>query len=76
MLGKRALVALVAALGLAASAIALGAAVQAAQDSQVSFRIIVVSSADRAAQVIERLKQGADFATLARTESLDPSAAR
>ncbi len=75
MLGKRVLGAL-AALGLAASAIALGAAVQAAQDSQVSFRIIVVSSADRAAQVIERLKQGADFATLARTESLDPSAAR
>ena len=67
------------ALGLAVWAIGLGAAAQVAQDPpnlQVSFRIIVVSSADRASQVIERLKQGADFATLARTESLDPSAAQ
>jgi len=79
MLGKRALGALVAALGLAVWAIGPGAAAQVAQDPpnlQVSFRIIVVSSADRASQVIERLKQGADFATLARTESLDPSAAQ
>ena len=41
---------------------------------QVSFRIIVVSSADRAAQIADRLKQGADFSTLAQAESLDPSA--
>jgi tetratricopeptide (TPR) repeat protein len=41
---------------------------------QVSFRIIVVSSADRASQIADRLKQGADFAALAQAESLDPSA--
>ena len=79
MRGKRALRALVAALGLAVWAIGLGAAAQLAQappNLQVSFRIIVVSSADRASRVIERLKQGADFAALARTESLDPSAAQ
>jgi|SRR4029434_49089 hypothetical protein len=45
-------------------------------DPQVSFRIIVVSSADRAAQVADRVRQGADFAALAQTESLDPSASR
>ena len=48
----------------------------APSDPHVSFRIIVVSSADRATQMAERVKQGADFATLARTESLDPSAAQ
>jgi tetratricopeptide (TPR) repeat protein len=48
---------------------------QAPAEAQVTFRIIVASSADRAEQVVERLKQGADFATLARSDSLDPSAA-
>src|SRR5262245_881 len=49
-------------------------AAQLQSADQVSFRIIVVSSADRAAQIVDRLKQGADFATLAQSESLDPSA--
>ena len=49
---------------------------QVASDPQVSFRIIVVSSADRATQLAEQVKQGADFEKLARTESLDPSAAQ
>src|SRR3970282_1543108 len=45
-------------------------------DAPVTFRIIVVSSEDRAGQVAERLRQGANFATLAQTESLDPSASQ
>ena len=43
---------------------------------EITFRIIVVSSAERAEQLLGRLKQGEDFARLAATESLDPSAAR
>lgn len=49
---------------------------QAPAAPPVTFRIIVVSSQDRAEQVAERLRQGADFAALAQTESLDPSAAQ
>ena len=45
-------------------------------DPQVTFRILVVSTVDRAEQLAARLKQGADFATLAQAESLDPSAVR
>jgi hypothetical protein len=64
--------------GLSALAWGRGAALQAppAADPRVTFRIIVVSSAERADQLIERLKRGEDFGALARTESLDPSAAR
>jgi tetratricopeptide (TPR) repeat protein len=61
-------------------ALGLGAAAQSTQtvtdDTQVTFRIIVVSSAERAEQLAVRGRQGEDFATLARAESLDPSAAR
>ena len=41
---------------------------------QIVFRLIIVSTADKAAQVLEQLKGGADFSKLAQTESLDPSA--
>jgi tetratricopeptide (TPR) repeat protein len=51
---------------------ALGLRAQA----EVAFRIIVVSSVERAEQLGERLRQGEDFGTLARAESIDPSAAR
>ncbi len=68
-------------LGLGVCALGLGAAVQSAQtgvvaDPQVTFRIIVVSSAERAEQLAVRGRQGEDFGALARAESLDPSAAR
>src|SRR6187551_854293 len=43
---------------------------------QIVFRLIVVSSAAKAAQVLEQLKSGADFSKLAQAESLDPSAAQ
>jgi tetratricopeptide (TPR) repeat protein len=67
-------------LSLGICALALGAAAQSSQnvsdDPEVTFRIIVVSSSERAGQLAVRVKQGEDFATLARAESLDPSAAR
>src|SRR4030095_983130 len=43
---------------------------------QILFRLIIVSTADKAAQVLEQLKGGADFSKLAQTESLDPSASQ
>jgi hypothetical protein len=42
----------------------------------IAFRILVVSSVDRAEQLAARIRRGEEFADLARTESLDPSAAR
>jgi tetratricopeptide (TPR) repeat protein len=45
-----------------------------AGDLQVTFRIIVVSSAERADQLVARLRQGENFAALAKEASLDPSA--
>ncbi len=61
-------------------ALGLGVAAQSAQtgsaDPQITFRIIVVSSAERAAQLAVRGRQGEDFGALARAESLDPSAAQ
>jgi hypothetical protein len=42
----------------------------------ITFRIIIVSSAARASQLAEQVKQGADFEKLAQAESLDPSAAQ
>ena len=43
---------------------------------QILFRLIIVSTADKAAQVLEQLKGGADFSKLAQAESLDPSASQ
>ncbi len=52
-------------------------AAQLTQNAEpITFRIIVVSSADRASQLAEQVKQGADFEKLAQAESLDPSAAQ
>ena len=65
------LVALVLAPGVVSSRRDLRA--QAAPD-QVTFRMIVVSSAGAAQQVLDRVRAGADFASLARTDSIDPSA--
>jgi len=52
----------------------------AAQLSQgaepITFRLIIVSSAERASQLLEQVKQGASFEKLAQAESLDPSAAQ
>jgi hypothetical protein len=47
-----------------------------APSSDVTFRLIVVSSHDRAEQIAARIRRGEDFATLARAESLDPSSSR
>ena len=44
--------------------------------ARISFRLIIVSTADKAAQVLEQLKNGADFSKLAQAESLDPSASQ
>ena len=41
---------------------------------QVSFRMIVVSSAEAAQRIVDRLRAGADVATVARSDSIDPSA--
>src|SRR5688500_10129966 len=49
-------------------------AAQAPATAEVTFRIVVVSSADRAERVLERLKTGGDFIAVAIAESLDPSA--
>jgi tetratricopeptide (TPR) repeat protein len=44
-------------------------------DERVTLRVIVVSTVDEAERVMARLRSGADFAALARAESLDPTAA-
>src|SRR2546423_6151604 len=44
-------------------------------DDPATLRMIVVSAADEAERLIARLEQGADFAALARAESIDPTAA-
>jgi len=41
---------------------------------EVTLRIIVVSSADEAERILERLKQGQDFAVLAKLKSIDSTA--
>ncbi len=68
------------AFGVAVCALGLTPSAQAPQpaqaDVQVTFRLIVVSTAERAEHVVARLKQGEDFAALARAESVDPSAAQ
>jgi len=79
MYGRRALGCGLCALALALFALSLDAAqsVQSgASDPPISFRLIIVSSAGKAAQVLEQLKNGADFSKLAQAESLDPSASQ
>ncbi len=43
-------------------------------NDHVTVRMIVVGSADEAAQVVQRLTNGADFAVLAKSLSIDPTA--
>jgi hypothetical protein len=70
------------ALLLAAAPLALGVIgrAQAPQPDpgggDVTFRLIVVSTPERAEELARRARQGEDFAALARSESLDPSASR
>jgi tetratricopeptide (TPR) repeat protein len=48
----------------------------AAKDSskEVALQVIVVSTPELASQVLEKLKAGSDFATLAKEKSIDPTA--
>jgi hypothetical protein len=46
------------------------------QDPAVTFRLIVVSSTDRAEQMAARIRRGEDFSALAAAESIDPSASQ
>jgi tetratricopeptide (TPR) repeat protein len=47
---------------------------QSAPPQKLFLQVIVVDSPEKARQVVERLKNGEDFARLAREESLDPTA--
>jgi tetratricopeptide (TPR) repeat protein len=79
MLGKRAHGFGLWVLGFGMCALGLSAASQLPETltaDQVTFRIIVVSSVERADQVVARVRQGEDFAALAKEVSLDPSAAQ
>ena len=61
----------------AAAAMAFGAGPFASQNPPapvVTLRMIVVSTPDEAARIVEQLGQGADFATLAAEQSIEPTA--
>ena len=45
-----------------------------AKPKEVALQVIVVNTPEQANQVLQRLKAGYDFATLAREESIDPTA--
>ena len=45
-----------------------------AQSNPPGLRVIVVTSAEQAQRILERLKNGEDFATLAKRESVDATA--
>jgi hypothetical protein len=47
-----------------------------AQDQQITFRLIVVSSAERAQALLSDITAGASFEVIARAQSSDPSAER
>jgi tetratricopeptide (TPR) repeat protein len=47
-----------------------------AQDPQITFRLIVVSSAERAETLLSDIRSGASFEVVARQQSSDPSAPR
>ncbi|HEU5255607.1 MAG TPA: FG-GAP-like repeat-containing protein, partial [Vicinamibacterales bacterium] len=84
MAGTRILMGLGLAIGLCFASWELGvggsrltaAQLQQATEQPITFRIIVVSTADRAAALAAQVTQGADFAQLAKAESLDPSASQ
>src|SRR5262245_61405710 len=48
--------------------------VQVASSDEVTLRVIVVDSADKAQRLIARLNSGEDFIALAHAESIDPTA--
>ena len=72
--GWRAIVALVTALVAAASFAFLQASQSPSAPDQLTLRIIVVSSADEAARIAQRLAAGENFIALAAKVSLDASA--
>jgi len=47
---------------------------QATRANQVNLQVIVVDSPVTAQQILDRLKNGADFGALAKEKSIDPSA--
>ncbi len=51
-------------------------AAQTPASAEVTFRLIVVSSADRAQSLLSDIGAGASFETIARTQSSDPSASQ
>ena len=44
------------------------------RSTEVALQVIVVSTPELARQVLEKLKAGSDFATLAKEKSIDPTA--
>ena len=61
----------------AAVAITVGVGSRASQDATgtpVVLRMIVVATPDEAARIAEQLRQGADFASLATAQSIEPTA--
>jgi hypothetical protein len=50
-----------------------GGPAQAAPTAEVTLRVIVVDSADKAQRIVARLNDGEDFIALARAESIDPT---
>jgi tetratricopeptide (TPR) repeat protein len=47
---------------------------QETSSGQLNLQVIVVDSSDKAHQILDRLREGEDFAAVARKESIDPSA--
>ena len=47
---------------------------QVALSDQITLRVIVVDSSEKAQRIVARLNSGEDFITLARAESIDPTA--
>ena len=63
------------ALALIATAALVAQSAQRPADSQpLALRMIVVATGEEAAQIVARLRQGADFGAVARATSIDPSA--
>jgi hypothetical protein len=60
----------------AAAAVLMACVMVRAQDPQVTFRLIVVSTSERAQALLSDIRSGASFEVVAREQSSDPSAAR